>query len=49
MVNNYYNPCDLQLNGWSDTLHDNMDSFEPIFEELYEKYKEQGTTCSKLK
>lgn len=49
MVNNYYNPCDLQLNGWSDTLHDNMDSFEPIFEELYEKYKEQVQLAPEIK
>lgn len=49
MVNNYYNPFELQLNGWSDTLHDNMDSFEPIFEELYEKYKEQVQLAPEIK
>ncbi len=37
---NYNNVVEFNLDGWSDSLHDNIDKFEPVFEELYDKYKD---------
>jgi hypothetical protein len=50
MANNQYNNLfDLNLNGWSDSLHDNIDNFEPVFEELYEKYKDSVQLAPEIK
>lgn len=50
MVNNNYNNLfDLNLNGWSDSLHDNIDDYEPIFEELHDKYKESVQLAPEIK
>lgn len=49
MGNGYYNPFDINLTGWSDSLNDNADNFEPVFEELYDKYKEQVQLAPELK
>jgi len=50
MANGQYNNLfDLTLNGWSDSLNDNIDNFEPIFEELHEKYKDSVQLAPELK
>lgn len=38
-VNSAYNPFDLNLDGWGEQINDDLDSYEEIFAELYEKYK----------
>jgi len=38
-VNRRFDPFDLQLNGWSDQMHDNINSYDRVFERLHEKYK----------
>jgi hypothetical protein len=41
-LNNRYDPFSIQLDGWSDQIHDNMIDYDDIFEELHEKYKSTG-------
>lgn len=41
-LNNRYDPMAIQLEGWSDQVHDNITDYDDIFEELHEKYKSTG-------
>jgi hypothetical protein len=41
-MNNRFDPFDLNLNGWSESVHENVEDFDEIFEELYDKYKDRG-------
>lgn len=48
-ANTYFNPLDVHLDGWSQDVNDNINEFDDIFEELYEKYKEIINTSPELK
>ena len=37
-LNKRYNPFEMQLDGWSESVHESIDDFDPVFEELYAKY-----------
>jgi len=41
-LNNRFNPFDVNLEGWSESVHENAEDYDEIFEELYDKYKEAG-------
>ena len=41
-LNNRFDPFDIKLDGWSESVHENVEDFDEIFEELYDKYKERG-------
>ena len=41
-ANGKFDPFDLKLDGWSESVHENVEDFDEIFEELYDKYKEKG-------
>ena len=41
-LNDRYDPFDIQLSGWSDTVHENINDYDDIFEELHDKYKGSG-------
>lgn len=41
-MNNRFDPFDLNLEGWSESVHENVEDFDDIFEELYDKYKDRG-------
>jgi hypothetical protein len=41
-LNNRYDPFSIQLDGWSEQVHDNINDYDDIFEELHEKYKSSG-------
>ena len=41
-LNNRYDPFTIQLDGWSEQVHDNINDYDDIFEELHEKYKSSG-------
>ena len=41
-MNNKFDPFDLKLDGWSESVHENVEDYDEIFEELYDKYKEKG-------
>ena len=42
LMNNKFNPFDWQLDGWSESIHENVDDYDEVFEELYDKYKTKG-------
>ena len=48
-VNRQINPFDIDLNGWSDQVNENVDDYEEIFGELFEKYKSKGSLAPELK
>lgn len=41
-LNDRYDPFDIRLSGWSDTVHENINDYDDIFEELHDKYKGSG-------
>jgi hypothetical protein len=41
-MNDKFDPFDLKLDGWSEGVHENIEDYDEIFEELYDKYKERG-------
>ena len=41
-LNNRYDPFSIQLDGWSEQIHDNITDYDDIFEELHDKYKSTG-------
>jgi len=41
-LNQRFNPVDVNLEGWSESIHENAEDYDEIFEELYDKYKEAG-------
>jgi hypothetical protein len=38
-ANSAFDPFDINLDGWGEQVGDDIDSYEDIFEELYDKYK----------
>ncbi|MHB1953027.1 MAG: hypothetical protein ACYCOU_04715 [Sulfobacillus sp.] len=38
-LNGCFDPFDLQLDGWSESIFENLSEYDDVFEELYEKYK----------
>ena len=42
LMNNKFNPFDWQLDGWSESIHENVEDYDEVFEELYDKYKGKG-------
>ena len=38
-ANSAFNPFDINLDGWGEQVSEDIDSYEDIFSELYEKYK----------
>jgi len=38
-LNTRFDPFDIKLDGWSESVHENINDYDDIFEELYEKYK----------
>lgn len=38
-LNGKLDPFDIKLDGWSDQVNENVDSYEDIFEELHDKYR----------
>ncbi len=41
-MNSKFNPFDWELDGWSESVHENIEDFDEVFEELYDKYKGRG-------
>ena len=42
-LNNRYDPFAVELNGWSEQVHETIDDYDDIFEELHEKYQATGS------
>eukprot|EP00798_Chlamydomonas_sp_ICE-L_P025127 gene25127-biopygen19587 len=38
-MNNNFDPFDVKLSGWSDSINENLDDYNDVFEELFLKYR----------
>ena len=45
-LNDKYDPFDFQLMGWGDHLSVEINSWEEVLSEIYEKYKSTGKSMS---
>lgn len=48
-LNNRFDPLDLKLDGWSESVHENIGDYDDVFEELHEKYKGKAQMAPELK
>jgi len=48
-LNGRFDPFDLKLDGWSESTHENIEDFDEIFEELYDKYKDRGKMSPEMR
>ena len=48
-LNGRFDPFDLKLDGWSESVHENVEDFDDVFEELYDKYKDRGKMPPELR
>ena len=48
-LNGRFDPLDIKLNGWSESVHENIGDYDDVFEELHEKYKEKSKMAPELK
>ena len=48
-LNGKFDPFDLKLDGWSESVHENVEDFDEIFEELYDKYKDKGKMSPEMR
>ena len=48
-LNNRFDPFDVKLDGWSESVHENINDYDEIFEELAEKYKSKSKMSPELK
>ena len=48
-LNSKFDPFSVKLDNWSEQVHENINDYDDIFEELYEKYKEKGSMAPELR
>jgi len=48
-LNKRYNPLDIHLDGWSESVMDGVDDYDDVFEELYVKYRGKAKMAPELK
>ena len=48
-MNDKFDPFDVKLEGWSESVHTNVEDFDEIFEELYDKYKDKGKMAPEMR
>ena len=48
-LNGRFDPFDIKLDGWSESVHENVEDFDEIFEELYDKYKDRGKMSPEMR
>ena len=41
-LNDQYDPFDVKLKGWSENMNCNLESYNDVFGELYDKYRDKG-------
>ena len=49
LANNFFDPVGAKLDGWSDSINENLDDYDEIFEELHDKYKGKAKIAPELK
>jgi hypothetical protein len=48
-LNNRFDPFDIKLEGWSEQVAENVEDYDDVFAELYDKYKSKGTMAPELR
>ena len=48
-LNNRFDPFEFNLDGWSEQVNENLDDYDDIFGELYEKYKSKASMSPEMK
>ena len=48
-LNKKYNPFDIFLEGWSESVMENIEDYDGVFEELYNKYKASVEVAPEIK
>lgn len=48
-LNKRYNPFDIMLEGWSESVMENVDDYDGVFEELYVKYRAKMHVAPEIK
>ena len=48
-LNSKFDPFDIKLDGWSESVNENIEDFDEVFEQLYEKYGGDGEIAPELK
>jgi hypothetical protein len=48
-ANSRFDPFDVHLDGWSETVHDNLDDYDEVMEELHLKYQGRGKMPPEIK
>jgi hypothetical protein len=48
-MNKKYNPFEIQLDGWSENVMENVDDYDEVFEELYVKYRTKMQVAPEVK
>lgn len=48
-LNNRFDPFDFSLDGWAESVQENIDDYDEIFAELHEKYKSKAKMAPELK
>lgn len=48
-LNERYDPFNINLSGWSESIFENLQEYDEVFEELYEKYHESVAMAPEIK
>lgn len=48
-LNRRYDPFDVKLEGWSESVMENIDDYDTVFEELYAKYKTKMSMAPEIR
>src|SRR6056300_1047492 len=48
-LNKRYNPFEIQLEGWSESVMESVDDYDGVFEELYVKYRSKVNVAPEVK
>lgn len=48
-LNKRYDPFDVHLDGWSESMMENIDDYDSVFEELYVKYKDKVAVAPEIR
>jgi len=48
-LNNRFDPFDIKLDGWGEQIGENINDYDEVFGELYEKYKSKASMAPEIK
>lgn len=48
-LNSKFDPFDAKLDGWSESVHEGINDYDDIFEELHEKYKSKSKMAPEIR